>query len=90
MNDATCARCRYSTAGDKSDPSGNLLCRRYPPAASPLLALHQIEQQRIQIQGGIAAPGGVMLAPQHVGSIAVWPIVKPTESCGEHAPKVVA
>lgn len=89
MSDSTCGTCRHSLASPEAN--GNLQCRRYPPAASPIWAFKQVVEQRIQLQAdrrGGQMGGDAGLLPLQAGSIAVWPLVKPAECCGEFAPKL--
>jgi len=67
----TCADCKFSSPqldrDGKPIPKSPLLCRRYPPAPSPIF-------------GPQLHPSA---APPHFGNISVWAMVQPTEWCGE-------
>lgn len=86
MSDTNCGNCRH--ASSTSDTGGNYLCRRYPPTAHPLLAMIQFGGQRIQLRDAPVNEQGLM--PRNAGSISLWPLVRPEETCGEHSPKLDA
>jgi hypothetical protein len=67
----TCENCAYmEVAQDPGEPP-KMLCRRNPPVAHPLVAFVADKE---------GAP-----SPRLLGTIAVWPEVRPEQWCGHHS-----